>query len=160
LKPVSIHHFQSYNLCDSIWSQWSLSSEHFQLCHKTGNTNCPWNDKQVAEEAIDGHVGHGDILGFCADSCDDCYEFDQAACQCVFVCAPTPFPTPMPSTDEPTYEPTTPKPTEPIETPAPITAQPVTPKPVTPRPTSAVVPTPPPTDHHRLNRRLIKQLKA
>ena len=71
-----------------------------QICHHTGNRKCPWKDMQVADNAVNGHLTHGDKIGSCDTTCMECEEFDLETCQCVFVsCPPSEPPSYFPSTE-------------------------------------------------------------
>ena len=79
-----------------------------KVCHITGNKNCPWKDLLVANDAVNDHLLHGDKVGTCDASCNDCEEFDEATCQCIFVsCPPSDSPSYLPSVSvDPTLFPT------------------------------------------------------
>jgi hypothetical protein len=91
-------------------------------------------DLVVAPNAVAAHMNHGDKYGSCESMCENCDEWDEASCQCVYVsCQPTFAPTLSPTTKNPTLAPSE-HPTESPITMAPVTPKPVTPRPVTPRP--------------------------
>lgn len=86
-------------------AQW-LETYKYILCHKTGSPDSPWKEIQVAQEELQEHLDHGDVLGEC--------PLDVLTPPTIVpVKTPTPRPTrkPRPTPTLPQPEPSSPTPT-------------------------------------------------